>query len=184
MRVGDFLKLNDTQGTVEAIGLRSTRIRTLDRTVLSVPNGQIANANIETLSARDKFRFHHVIGLRYETTSAQMRAVIDGIRTCLAAHPAIDQNAAIRVRFFRFGGFSLDIEIFAYVFAAGWEEFLETQEKLLLDVMGIVERAGAVMALPSQTLHLADTPGEATGAHRIGTARLTRLDARHTAETT
>ena len=70
VRVGDFLKLGDTVGTVDSIGLRSTRIRTLDRTILSVPNGQIANVNIETLSARDKFWFHHFVGLRYETTSS------------------------------------------------------------------------------------------------------------------
>src|SRR4029077_3588445 len=69
VRVGDFLKLGDTVGTVDSIGLRSTRIRTLDRTMLSVPNGQIATVNIETLSVRDKFWFHHFVGLRYETTA-------------------------------------------------------------------------------------------------------------------
>ena len=94
VRVGDFLKLGDTLGTVDYIGLRSTRIRTLDRTILSVPNGQIANVNIETLSARDKFWFHHFVGLRYETTAGQMRAVVDGIRTHLAGHPMVDRQRA------------------------------------------------------------------------------------------
>ena len=117
VRVGDFLKLGETLGTVDYIGLRSTRIRTLDRTVLSVPNGQIANASIETLSARDKFWFHHFVGLRYETTAAQMRSVINGIHTYLATHPMVDRSEPIRARFFRFGPFSLDIEVFAYVYA-------------------------------------------------------------------
>ena len=65
---GDFLKMGEVSGTVDHIGLRSTRIRTLDRTIVSVPNSQIANACLETLSVRDKFWFHHVVGLRYETT--------------------------------------------------------------------------------------------------------------------
>src|SRR5438034_701448 len=156
VRVGDFLKLGDTLGTVDSIGLRSTRIRTLDRTILSVPNGQIANVNIETLSARDKFWFHHFVGLRYETTAGQMRAVVDGIATYLATHPMVDRGEAIRVRFLRFGPFSLDIEVFAYVYARDWEAFLETQQALLFEVMDIVERSGAAIALPSQTLHLTD----------------------------
>ena len=72
LHVGDFLKLGDTLGTVQDIGLRSTRIRTLDRTMVSVPNGQIANVSLENLSLRDKFWFHHILGLRYGTTSSQM----------------------------------------------------------------------------------------------------------------
>lgn len=157
VRVGDALKVGETLGTVDSIGLRSTRIRTLDRTIVSVPNGQIANVSIETFSLRDKFWFHHFVGLRYETTSSQLRTVVDETRSYLAAHPMVDGADTIRVRFLRFGPFSLDIEIFAYVLAADWNQFLETQQELLLDVMGIVERNGAVMALPSQTLHLHST---------------------------
>ncbi len=90
VRVGDSLKVGETLGTVDSIGLRSTRIRTLDRTIVSVPNGQIANVSIETLSVRDKFWFHHFIGLCYETTSAQLRTVVDETRSYLAAHPLVD----------------------------------------------------------------------------------------------
>ena len=85
LRVGDVLKLGEIVGTVDQIGLRSTRIRTMDRTVISVPNGQISTLNIETLSDRDKFWFRHVIGLRYETTPAQIRYDHQGdARTSLA----------------------------------------------------------------------------------------------------
>ena len=90
VRVGDTLKFGDTVGTVDYIGLRSTRIRTLDRTILTVPNGQIASVGIETLSDRDKFWFHHFVGLRYETTAAQLRKVIDGVQKLLAAHKQVD----------------------------------------------------------------------------------------------
>jgi MscS family membrane protein len=167
VRVGDFLKLGDILGTVDYIGLRSTRIRTLDRTILSVPNGQIANVNIETLSARDKFWFHHFVGLRYETTSAQLRAIVDNMRAYLERHSSVDTSDTIRVRFFRLGPFSLDVEIFAYIIARDWEPFLETQQELLLGIMEIVERAGATIALPSQTLHLADSGAGAPTANQI-----------------
>jgi MscS family membrane protein len=179
VRVGDFLKLGDTLGTVDSIGLRSTRIRTLDRTILSVPNGQIANVNIETLSARDKFWFHHFVGLRYETTSAQMRLVVSGIGTFLATHPKVDRTEAIRVRFLRFGGFSLDIEVFAYIHAVDWEAFLETQQELLFELMDIVERSGAAIALPSQTLHLAGGRGDVADGAPLGVTRSARREALH-----
>src|SRR5204863_6668127 len=82
------------------------------------------------------------------------RDVAQTIRQYLGAHPMVDANDAIRVRFFRFGPFSLDIEVFAYIFAPDWEVFLQTQQDLLLDIMEVVERSGAVIALPTQTLHL------------------------------
>lgn len=155
VRVGDFLKLGDTSGTVQHIGLRSTRIRTLDRTILSVPNGQVANMNVETMSARDKFWFHHFVGLRYETTTTQMRSVTDGIRTLLLDHRDVERTS-VRVRFCRLGPFSLDLEVFAYIAAADWDGFLETQEGLLLDILDVVAQSGATLALPSQAVQLLD----------------------------
>jgi MscS family membrane protein len=170
VRVGDFVKVGDTIGGVDSIGLRSTRIRTPDRTMVSVPNGQIANANIETLSARDKFRFYHVLTLSYETTASQMRTVLENLRTYLASHAAIDRADTIRVRFFRLGSFSLDVEVFAYIVAADWEQFLATQQELLLETMAIVERAGAVLTLPSQTVHVANGTDATAPAVAVGAA--------------
>jgi MscS family membrane protein len=87
VRVGDLLKVGETLGTVEDIGLRSTRLRTFDRTVFTVPNGQIANVSLENLSLRDSFWFHHIFSLRYETTAAQMRSVPQGITGLLEKYP-------------------------------------------------------------------------------------------------
>ena len=149
VRVGDYLKVADVEGTVDHIGLRSTRIRTPGRSIVSVPNSQIANMSLETLSARDKFWFHPVVGLRHGTTDAQMQTVLDGIRQALARHAEIDP-ASIRVRLLRLGAFSLDIEVVAYVFAADWPHFLEIQEALLLRITEIVRASGTEIALPSQ----------------------------------
>jgi MscS family membrane protein len=154
VRVGDFLNLGDVQGTVEGVGLRSTRIRTLDRTVVSLPNGQIATMKVEALSARDKFWFHPALALRYETTRPQAHSILTGVRELLRQHPNVDR-ASVRVRLIRFGTFSLDIDIFAYISAQTWNDFLEFQEELLFGIISIVREAGTDFAFPTQTLYLA-----------------------------
>jgi MscS family membrane protein len=154
VRVGDVLSLGDVQGTVEELGVRSTRIRTIDRTVVSLPNGQIANMRLETLSVRDRFLFHPVVGLHYETTTVQLRSFSAGVRTLLSGHDNVDL-ASVRVRFVRFGASSVDVEIFAYVFASDWNNFLEIQEELLYGIMDIVQSVGAAIALPSTSIYLA-----------------------------
>jgi MscS family membrane protein len=159
VQVGDTLKLGDTVGTVEEVGLRSTRIRTLDRTVVCLPNGQIAVMSLETLSARDKFWFHPVVGLRYETTPVQIRSIMTDIRKLLTQHASLD-SSSVRVSFIRLGAFSLDLDIFAYVYARDWNHFLEIQEEMLLSVMDIVQRAGAEIAFPSQTMYIAADPSD------------------------
>jgi len=152
---GDFLKMGEITGVVDHIGLRSTRIRTLDRTIISVPNSQIASASVETLSMRDKFLFHHVVGLRYETTREQLRAVVDGIRGALVGEPLTEEES-VRVRFLRLGASSLDVDVFAYLRAADFNHFLELQESLLFGITDVVAQAGTEIAFPSQTMYVDD----------------------------
>ena len=153
MRIGDFGKFGDTLGTVEEIGIRSTRIRTLNRTVLTVPNGQLSAQTIENYTQRDRYWFHPILNLRYETSPDQMRHILQALRAMLAEHPKVDTTSA-RVRFISLGSHSLDIEIFAYVIAWDYSGFLEIQEDLLLCCMDIVEEGGSSFAFPSQTLYL------------------------------
>ncbi len=153
---GDFLKMGEISGVVDHIGLRSTRIRTLDRTIISVPNSQIASAALETLSLRDKFLFHHVVGLRYETTREQLRAVVEGIRAALVGEPLTDEDS-VRVRFLRLGASSLDVDVFAYLRAADFNHFLELQESLLFGITEVVAQAGTEIAFPSQTMYVDST---------------------------
>ncbi len=153
VRVGDLLNVDNVQGTVEEVGLRSTRIRTQDRTLVILPNGQIANMRLETVSVRDKFWFHPVIRLRSETTPCQLRLVLADIRELLRLNPNIDPGS-VRVRFIRLGSFSLDVDLFAYVAAPDWNGFLEIQEGLLVAIMEIVEQAGTGIAFPSRRICL------------------------------
>jgi MscS family membrane protein len=154
VRVGDFLKIGATMGTIEDIGLRSTRIRTLDRSVISIPNGQISNDRLEDLSCRDKFWLHPILSLQYETTAAQMRSALESIRRLLFDHARVEKDS-IRVRFLNFGSSSLDVEVFAYILAVDFPDFLAVQEELLLRFMDAIQAAGTRMALPSQTTYVA-----------------------------
>ena len=157
VKVGDVLKVGDTQGTVEDIGLRSTRIRTPDRTVISLPNGQVANASLENVSVRDKFWFHPDLSLTRETTATQMRRVLDGVNQLLAQNSLVEPDS-IRVRFLRFGACSLDVEVFAYVLADNWIGFLAIQQELLLQTMDVVQAAGTQLAIQSHAMYLAGNP--------------------------
>jgi len=158
VRVGDFCKVGDFMGTIEEIGLRSTRLRTMDRTLVVIPNGQLAATMVENYASRERFWFRHIIGLRHETTADQLRYVLEEIRAYLKAHSKVEPGT-IRVRFIRFGGSSLDLEIFAYVLLADYSAFLGVQEELLLRIMDIIAEAGTSVAFPSQTTYLAKDSG-------------------------
>jgi len=153
VRVGDFCAFGDKVGTVEDIGLRSTRIRTLDRTVVSIPNAEFAQIQIENFATRDRMRVIVTLGLRYETTPDQLRHVLAGLRELLVAHPRILPDPC-RVRFVAFGAYSLDLEVFAYVDTQDYNEFLAVREDLFLRMMDVVERSGSGFAFPSQTLYM------------------------------
>ena len=158
IRVGDFCQAGEHLGTVENIGLRSTRIRTLKRTVVSVPNGQLAVMSLENFTMRDKIWFCHNLRLRYETTADQLRYILAEIRKMLYEHSKVESPSA-RIRFIGFGNSSLDLEVFAYVLETEYEPFLHIQEDLLLRIMDIVEASGSGFAFPSQTTYLAGDAG-------------------------
>ena len=158
IRLGDYCKAGEHAGTVEHIGLRSTQIRTLARTVVSIPNGQLSSISVENFALRDRFLFKHTLNLRYETTADQLRFVLARIRELLYQHPRVDSTTA-RVRFVGLGQSSLDVEVFAYVFETVQESFLAVQEDLLLRIMDLVESSGSGFAFPSQTLYMSKDEG-------------------------
>jgi MscS family membrane protein len=152
-REGDFVRIEDFVGTIEAIGLRSTRIRTLDRTIITLPNGKLSDMRVETFAARDRLRLACNIGLVYGTTPAQMRAVLNALENALRAHPKIWSEVVV-VRFKEFGDSSLNIEVMAWFTTADWGEFMGIREEMLLSFMEIVEREGSSFAFPTRTVHV------------------------------
>jgi MscS family membrane protein len=152
-REGDFVKVEDFVGTVEAIGLRSTRFRTLDRTIVTLPNGKLADMRLESFAVRDRMRLATVIGLVYDTTAAQMKEVLEGFERVLRSHPKIWPDA-VTVRFANFGPSSLDIEVMAWFQVPEWSDFQVARQEVLLQFMEVVEKAGSSFAFPTRTVHL------------------------------
>jgi len=152
-RVGDYCRFGDRTGTVEDIGLRSTWIRTDDRTVVAIPNGTVATINVENFSRRDKILFKTSLGIRRETGADQLRWLLAEIRRLIYSHPKVEAKGS-HVRLTDIAGTSLNVEVWAYVLTRDADEFLAIREDLLLRIMQIVEQSGSGLALPSQTLYL------------------------------
>lgn len=158
IRVGDFCKAGDVSGTVEQIGMRTTRIRTGDRTIISIPNGEFSSMKIENFAPRDRFLFDPVLNLRFETTPEQIRYLLVELRSILYAHPKVLPDPA-RIRFVGMTADALKLEVYAYIDTMSNDEFLEVQEDLLLRFMEVVAASGTGFAFPSQTLYFAKDPG-------------------------
>ncbi|HET7107389.1 MAG TPA: mechanosensitive ion channel domain-containing protein [Candidatus Acidoferrum sp.] len=150
VQVGDPCRINNQSGVVEDIGLRSTRLRTGERTLLSIPNGIMASAVLENLRFRDKFLCQQTIRLRYDLSPDHLRYVLGRIQNLLIEDPKVEDPSA-RVRLLRFAEYALEVEIYCYILEPEFTAYLATQEQLLLKIMDVIEKAGAVVALPTQT---------------------------------
>lgn len=153
IRVGEFCQFEDMSGTVEEIGIRSTRIRALDRTLIIVSNADLAKRKIINYSQRDVFLFRHKIGLRYETESQVLRAIIADIRNLLEQSESVLEEP-LRVRLIEYADFSILIDVYANIASTDLNAFLEVQEDLLISIRSIVENHGAGFAFPSSTVYL------------------------------
>jgi MscS family membrane protein len=158
IHVGDVCRFGDRIGTVEDISLRSTRVRTPERTQLSIPNGSLATMNVENLSRRDKILFNTKLSLRYETTPDQLRYALAQIRRLFYEHPKVETDGA-RIRFIGYDNSALNLEVFCYTLTRDGAEFLAIQEDLLLRILDIVEASGTSIAFPARVVYLGRDPG-------------------------
>jgi MscS family membrane protein len=158
VRVGDFCRYGSEVGTVHEIGLRSTRIRSLERTLVTIPNAEFSQMKLENFGARDTRLLRTTLQLRYETTMDQLRYVLAELRKLLLAHPMVTEAPA-RVRFVDFGDYSLNVEIFAYLRCQDQNTNLAIREDILFRVAGIVKESGTEFAFPTQTVHVGRDEG-------------------------
>jgi MscS family membrane protein len=158
IRVGDVCKFGDRTGTVEDIGLRSTRVRTEERTLLAIPNGTVATINVENLSRRDKMLFKTMLGLHPNSSADHLHYVLSEIRRALENHAKIEKQT-IRVRLTELAPSSINVELVCYVLTLNFDEFAAIREELLLRIMNLVEDSGTSLASPSQTLYLSPDSG-------------------------
>ena len=156
-REGDFVRVDDFVGTVESIGLRSTRFRTLDRTVISLPNGKLAEMRLETFAVRDRIRLSCNLPLVFSTTAVQVRQVLQELERVLRQHPKIWSND-VGVCLREIAESALVIEVMAWFTTADWNEFVGIRQELLLQFLEVVERAGTSLAYPTRAVHLVTPP--------------------------
>ena len=157
VRVGDFGRFGTILGTVEDIGLRSTKVRTLDRTLVAIPNAEFSHMTLENYEKRDKFRWHAMLGICMDTTTDQMRLLLMRIKELMLSHPMVYKDPA-RVRFVAFGASTLDVEVFAYIKASDQNEFLTVLEDLNLRVLDIIRDVGTDLAYPTTRVVVEHAP--------------------------
>ncbi len=158
VHVGDFCSFGDQSGTVEKIGLRSTRIRARNRTLITVPNAVFSDMEITNWAVCDSMQIKTVIGVRYETTPEQMRWLLAKMRQLCFAHPKIE-NETLRVRMHGFGASSLDIAVRVYALTTDWNEYFAIQEDLWLRFMDAIAESGTSIAFPSTTIYMGEDSG-------------------------
>jgi MscS family membrane protein len=171
VRVGDFCRFGQEEGEVEAIGLRSTRIRKRDDTLVSVPNADFSQRELHNFARRRRRLYQTTIGLRYETSPEQLRYVMARLREMLLGHPKVSPDSLF-VRFDGFGAYSLDVAIFAYIRTRERLTYRAVREDINLRVMDIVAEAGTGFAFPSQTAYLGRDAGIDTGRGREAEAQV------------
>lgn len=163
--VGDYIKTPDGEGTVERVGLRSTRLRQVDQTEITLPNNKVANSAISNLSRMNKRRINFILALTYDTTAPQMRDLLARLRALLDTWPTVERDS-IQVFFSKFGESSLDVSIHCYIQKSGYIDLMTEQELIQLAVMDIVEALGLNLAFPSRSIYIENLNPEA--AKQIG----------------
>ncbi len=158
MKVGDWVKIGDIEGIVEDIGIRTTKIRTFEKSLITLPNQVASNQPLENFSRRNVRRIKMTIGLTYDTTRDQMVRILKDIRDMLKNHPRIAKDQLLMVYFRDFSDSSLDIFIYCFTDTADWKEYLAIREDVNLKIMEIVERHGASFAFPSRSIYVEKMP--------------------------
>ena len=165
--VGDFCEIGGKLGTVEDIGLRSLKLRTLDQNLLVVPNGALAQMQFQNMKNRPKLLLNQNFSLRIETTVEQLRSVLDGVQSMLNEHPRIEPGSS-RLRVAAISGAAFEMELFAYGKTGDWTEFTAIRQEVLLKIAEIVEAAGTRFAAPTRLTYLVgDEVGDPAKANGV-----------------
>jgi len=150
--VGDTVTVGSVSGTVEKVGFRSTRIRTFDKSLVTLPNKKMIDAELDNLGMRPVRRVKFHIGLTYETTPEQMKAIVSDLQIMVDEHPKTNQDG--RIRFQEFGSSSLDILVMYFVDSPKWGDLIDVKEDINYKIMEIVKKHNSDFAFPSTTVYL------------------------------
>ena len=158
IKIGDWVVVDGIEGVVEDIGMRTTKIRTFQKSITAIPNSIVANAHIENFSRRDIRRLKFTIGLIYSTKKDDIKAIVSSIESMIKNHSCIAQDETIIVNFESFGDSSLNIFIYCFTNTANWQEYLDIKEDINYKIIEIVQSNSSDFAFPSQSLYIESLP--------------------------
>ena len=172
VHIGDFCEIGGRLGTVEDIGLRSLRLRTLDQNLLVVPNAALAQMQFQNMKSRTKLLISQEFSLRIETSAKQLRAVLSEVQRMLNEHKAVEPGTS-RIRVASFAGSAFGLELWAYINTSDWAEFTAIRQEIILKIAEIVEASGTRLAAPTRLAYLStDAAIVAERANSVGATRL------------
>ncbi len=151
--VGDYVKVGSVDGTVEELGFRSTRLRTPQNSLVTLPNSHLITTSVDNLGARTFRRWKTTLSLTYDTPPDKIEAFCEGVRELIRQHPHT-RKEAFYVHFVEFSPSSLDVLMQLHFDVPDWTTELESKQQLGLDVLRLAEELGVEMAFPTQTVHL------------------------------
>ena len=154
-QMGDWIEVGGIEGIVEEVGFRTTRVRRFDKSIVTLPNQTFSSSPITNYSNRSLRRINMNIGVTYETSPSQMKALLEELRSVVGSHPGLDRNFHF-VHFGEFADSSLNIQIYCFSSSTVWTEYLATRETLMLKIMEVVQRQGLEMAFPTRTIYFRD----------------------------
>ena len=165
-QIGDWIRSGEIDGVVELVGFRSTRIRTWENSVITVPNAKLVDSVVNNLGVRPWRRSRNILAVTYSTTPAQLEALVEGLRAILQAHPRVRKDL-YDVHFFKFGDHSLDILFQFHIDANTLTSEWQTQHEVFLEVLRLATALKVDFAFPTQTLHIANMGGVSGEAREV-----------------
>lgn len=153
--VGDFIMVGNISGTVEKVGFRSTRIRTLEKSFVTLPNRRMVDAELDNISLRTFTRARFIIGILYNTPGEKVKNIVSDIQKIIDENPYTNQDGT--VRFFEFGESSLNILVQYFVDTVDWKFYMKVREEINYEIAGIVKKHGSDFAFPTRTVILEKT---------------------------
>ena len=158
--VGDWIVTNGVDGTVEEVGFRSTRVRTFHNSVVSIPNGNIANMTVDNMGMRVYRRFKTNIAVTYDTPPALLETFVEGLKLIVKNHPKTRKDY-YEIHLNSFGASSLDILFYIFFNVPTWSEELKYRGEVMLSIIELADRLGVRFAFPTSTLHVENFPEKA-----------------------
>ncbi len=158
-QVGDWVVADGVDGTVEEVGFRSTRIRTFHNSLLSIPNGKIADMTVDNMGLRVYRRFSTTIGITYDTPADVIEVFVEGLREMVRNHPKTRKDF-FEIHLNSFGNSSLNILFYIFFEVPDWSKELSTRQDIMINIIRLAEKIGVRFAFPTSTLHIEEMPGQ------------------------